>query len=127
MKTMKGKNEFTVVSTHFTTQNSTKGFAFTGNYSQTIKDTAQANNIALLDIEIRSIELANTLGEENWKDYWLAVDPIKFPYYKDRAGRLDKPDITHFQEKGAKAVAKLIAKEIRQTPKLKTLSDSTID
>jgi len=122
MKTLKGKNEFRVVSTHFTKQNSTKAFTFTGNYSQTIKDTAQANNTVLLDIEARTIELANTLGKDKWKDYWLAVDPQKYPYYKDRSGRLDKPDATHFQEKGAKAVAQLIAEEVHNTPELKELS-----
>jgi pectinesterase len=121
---MKGKDKFTVISTHLTKQNNTKGFAFIGNYSQTIKDTAQANSSILLDIETRSIELANRLGEDKWKDYWLAVDPAKYPYYKDRTGTLDKPDITHFQEQGAKAVAKLVADEIQKTPKLKALSES---
>ena len=124
VKTMKGKDKFTVISTHLTKQNNTKGFAFIGNYSQTIKDTAQANSSILLDIETRSIELANRLGEDKWKDYWLAVDPAKYPYYKDRTGTLDKPDITHFQEQGAKAVAKLVADEIQKTPKLKALSES---
>lgn len=117
-----GKIGFPVVHTHLTKQNKAKGYAYVGDYTQTIEDTARANNVPLLDIESATIKLANKVGEAHWKDYWLAVDPSVYPYYKGRTGRLDKPDTTHFQEKGANAVAKLVSQAISQSPTLQPLA-----
>ncbi|WP_421848670.1 pectinesterase family protein [Marinomonas sp.] len=124
VKNAKGKTGFPVASGHITKQNKDSGFAYFGDYIQTVKDTAKANNIVYLDLEARTIELANELGEPDWKSYWLAVDSAVYPYYKNRTGRLDKPDTTHFQEKGANAVAKLVIEEIKKQPELQELISS---
>ena len=56
-------------------------------------------------------------------EHWLAADPVKFPYYaKESSGTLDKPDTTHFQAPGARAVAAMVADGIRETPELRGLA-----
>jgi lysophospholipase L1-like esterase len=110
------KEGFPVVHQHLTQQNATNGFAFEGDYSQTVKDTAVANKVPLIDLEARTMAFANT-HEQDWKLYWLAVADIKtYPYYATQtSGIFDKPDTTHFQEKGARAVASMVAQGIRET------------
>ncbi|WP_392558908.1 SGNH/GDSL hydrolase family protein [Orbus mooreae] len=111
-----------VVSTHFTTNKS--GFRYWGNYSDTIKYTAQQNDISLIDLEQLSINFANQ-HQQDWQAYWLVVDPSdkRYPYYKTQtSGVISNPDITHFQEKGALAVAQLIVDAIKDNPNLKSLS-----
>lgn len=117
------KEGFPVVPNHFTTAVQGKGgIAFVGDYSQTIKDTARANKVPLIDIEARTIAFANA-HQADWKDYWLAADPAKYPYYaKESSGTLAKPDTTHFQEAGARAVAAMVAQSIKETPELADLA-----
>lgn len=117
------KEGFPVVPNHFTTLEQGKGgIAFAGDYSQTIRDTARANKLPLIDIEARTIAFANA-HEADWKSYWLAVDPAKYPYYaKEASGTLAKPDTTHFQEAGARAVAAMVAQGIKETPELTELA-----
>ena len=95
-----------------TTHTYSKG-KFPGDYSQTVRDTAKANGVALVDLDVRSMEFFNKIGEQGSLEYYLAVDPEKYPYYKNATGRGDKPDNTHMQEKGAVAVGGLIAQGIR--------------
>lgn len=117
------KQGFPVVPNHFTyVGQGSGGFAFVGDYSQTIKDTARANKLPLIDIEAKTIAFANA-HQADWKDYWLAADPAKYPYYaKESSGTLDKPDTTHFQEAGARAVAGMVAQGIKETPELAALA-----
>lgn len=117
------KEGFPVVPNHFTTLEQGKGgIAFAGDYSQTIRDTARANKLPLIDIEARTIAFANA-HEADWKNYWLAVDPAKYPFYaKESSGTLAKPDTTHFQEAGARAVAGMVAQGIKETPELSGLA-----
>ncbi len=112
-----------VVSQHLTRQNAASGYAFTGDYSQTIKDTARANSVPLIDLEAKTISFANTHAK-NWQDYWLVVgDTVKYPWYATQtAGIPAAPDTTHFQEAGARAVAALVAQGIRETPTLRLLA-----
>ncbi|CAG8998839.1 MAG: hypothetical protein CENE_00799 [Candidatus Celerinatantimonas neptuna] len=117
-----GQMGFPVVHGHSTFQNAQKGYAFVGNYSQTVKDTATENDVAVLDIESATIDLVNRLGESSWKDYWLAVDPVRYPHYLNRVGCWDLPDTTHFQIKGAYAVSELVANAICHHPALSELS-----
>lgn len=107
---------------HTTNKRSDGGYQFYGDYSQTVKDTAKANHVPLLDMQSRMIDAANKQGKDVWKTYWLAVDPDIYPYYKNRSGRLDKPDTTHFQEKGAETVAKLVIDEIKANSALSELA-----
>lgn len=113
-----------VVHSHFTTQNSKNGYAFVGDYSQTIKDTAVANGIPLIDLEAKSIAFANAHAAD-WTSYWLAVDPTdpRYPYYKTQtSGISTSPDTTHFQTAGAEAMADLVAGGIKETPALSSLA-----
>lgn len=95
-----------------TTHTYSKG-KFPGDYSQTVRDTARANGVALIDLDARSMEFYNKVGEQASLDYYLAVDPEKYPFYKNATGRRDKPDNTHMQEKGAEAVGSLVAQGIK--------------
>lgn len=95
-------------STHITS----KGLYY-GDYSQTIRDTAADNNVTLVDLDAVSIKFINSLGNDEWKQYWLAVDPAVYPYYAEGVtGNINNPDTTHFQEKGALKVCDLIIGEL---------------
>lgn len=110
-----------VAHTHYT--HNKEGFAFWGDYSNTIKQTAKTNNVALIDLEALSIEFANN-HKNDWQSYWLVIDPNdpRYPYYKTQSsGVIDHPDITHFQEKGALAIAKIIATAIKNDLKLQNM------
>ncbi|MCG8709458.1 pectin acetylesterase [Brenneria sp. 4F2] len=122
-----GKIGTPAVHNHLTKQNAEGGYAFIGDYSKTIKETAVANKVILLDIEPATIALANQGNSNHWKQYWLAVDPNRYPFYRNQVGSLTKPDATRFQRKGAIAVAVIVADAIRKTPELKTLADGLID
>ncbi|MFP9230283.1 pectin acetylesterase PaeY [Pectobacterium cacticida] len=126
VKTAEGKDGTPAVHTHFTKQNAENGYAFIGDYSQTIKNTAADNQTILLDIEPATIALANQGNRNHWKQYWLVVDPKKYPFYRNQPGSLSKPDTTHFQKKGAIAVAEIVADAIRQEPALAPLAKKLI-
>lgn len=112
-----------VVSQHLTRQNAGGGYAFTGDYSQTIRDTARANGVPLIDLEAKTIRFANAHAHD-WQNYWLVVaDTVQFPWYATQtAGTPAAPDTTHFQEKGARAMAALVAQGIKETPQLQALA-----
>ena len=112
-----------VVSQHLTRQNATGGYAFTGDYSQTIRDTARANGVPQIDLEAKTIRFANAHAHD-WQNYWLVVaDTVKFPWYATQtAGTPAAPDTTHFQEAGARAMAALVAQGIKETPQLQALA-----
>jgi lysophospholipase L1-like esterase len=96
---------------------------YVGDYSQTIRDTAKANGIALIDIDAKSIAFANSIGEPGWKEYWLAIDPAKYPFYKAGVtGNIDLPDSTHFQTNGASKIAGFVAEGIKANPELAPLA-----
>ena len=93
----------------------------------TITHTAKVNQVTLIDLESLSIDFANQ-HKDDWQSYWLVIDPIdpKYPYYKNQtSGVISNPDTTHFQEKGAQAIAKIIATAINNDPKLK--QDEVVD
>ncbi|MFA9438629.1 SGNH/GDSL hydrolase family protein [Uliginosibacterium sp. sgz301328] len=113
-----------VVPNHITEQNATGGFAFIGDYSQTVRDTARANDVPLIDIDARTVAFANAHASD-WKQYWLAIDPkdARYPYYATQSiGTLANPDTTHFQQPGAEAIAGMVADGIRDAPALNELA-----
>lgn len=99
-----GDDRRPVVSTHWTHQDGSRGFAYVGNYVQTIRDTATVHQVPLVDLEAKTIVFANAHADD-WTDYWLAAS-----------------DTTHFQERGARAVAALVAQGLRETPALRVLA-----
>lgn len=114
-----------VVSTHYTQKK--PGVLFSGNYADTVRYTAKKNNIPLIDLESLSINFANN-HKDNWQNYWLAIDPNdnRYPYYKtQKSGTTKSPDITHFQEQGAFAIATIIANAINRDPALQKMPISS--
>lgn len=85
-----------------------------GDYSQTIRDTAKANGVALIDLDQKSMDFFNKMGEAESLNYYLAVDPAKYPYYAGKTGARVKPDNTHLQEKGAEAIGGLVGQGIKE-------------
>ncbi|WP_038908758.1 pectin acetylesterase PaeY [Dickeya oryzae] len=122
VKNADGKNGTPAVHSHLTKQNKAGGYAFVGDYSQTIRDTASKNKVPLLDVETATLALANQGDGQQWQQYWLVVDPDRYPYYRNQAGSLTQPDTTHFQQKGAQAVAAIVADQIKATPSLRELA-----
>lgn len=117
-----GKQTTPVAPSHVTRQNDQQGYLFTGSYTQTIKDTARLNNVPLIDLEAASIRFANDVGTPGWQKYWLVVDPAVNSFYANGvAGSVQAPDGTHFQEKGAEAIARLVADEIMRASELSNL------
>lgn len=117
----KGGDTRPVVPQHITRPN--PAFAFVGDYSQTVKDTAKANGLPLIDLEAKTIQFANAHASD-WKNYWLVIsDTVKYPWYATQTdGTPAKPDTTHLQEAGANAFADLVAEGIKETPALKDLA-----
>ena len=124
IKNAQGQQSTPIVHSHFTKQNPNKGYLFTGDYTQTIKDTATANAVPLIDLEAASIQFVNGLATDEWKNYWLVVDPAINRFYANGvAGSTQAPDGTHFQKNGAEAMAELVAKEIKVNKELKKLAE----
>ncbi len=124
IKNAQGQQDTPVTHSHFTRQNAAGGYLFTGDYTQTIKDTATANAVPLIDLEAASIQFTNGLASNDWKNYWLVVDPAINSFYANGvAGSTQSPDGTHFQKKGAEAMAGLVAQEIKKNAELKELGE----
>ncbi|MFG0772202.1 pectinesterase family protein [Vibrio plantisponsor] len=107
---------------HTTAQNSDNGYRFFGDYTATVHQTAQANKVPLLDMQTSVIEMANNKAAGEWQNLWLAVDPNQYPYYQGKTGSIEKPDVTHFQKRGADAIADLVLEEIKAQKSLSKLS-----
>ncbi len=83
--------------------------AFPGDYAQTVRDTAKRLAVPLVDLDMLSMRYFNRMGEAASLDYFLAVDATTYPHYRKKLGSLEQPDNTHFQERGARALAQIIA------------------
>lgn len=95
-------------STHATTRDSSRA-RYLGDFSQTVRDTARANGVPLIDLERQTVAMANDAGEPGWKRLWLAADPADYPAWPAGAtGSIDTPDATHFQARGAARVADIV-------------------
>jgi hypothetical protein len=79
-----------------------------------VRDTAKANDVALVDLDAKSMVFYNKIGEAGSLDYFLAVDTTQYPYYVGKTGARNKPDNTHAQERGAEALAGLVAEGIKE-------------
>jgi lysophospholipase L1-like esterase len=124
IKNPDGQQGTPVVHSHLTKQNASNGYLFFGDYTQTIKDTAKKNQVALIDLEAKSIEFANSIGDVDWKNYWLVIDPEKYPYYANEvAGSTQLPDGTHFQKEGAYEMAELVLQSIKENSELTALAN----
>jgi lysophospholipase L1-like esterase len=86
-------------------------------YSASVRNTAMANGVSLIDLDMKSINFFTALPDpaEDSKKYFLILQPGVYPAYPAGAsGTSDKPDNTHFQEAGAEAMAGLVAEGIQE-------------
>ncbi len=124
IKNAKGEQSLPVVHSHFIHHGHDKNYRYVGDYTQTIKDTARTNNVPLIDLESKSIEFANNLGVDGWKNYWLVVDPGINSFYANAVpGSTQQPDGTHFQKEGAYTMAELVLMLIKSNPELSSLAE----
>jgi len=78
-------------------------------YSALVREVAIAQKVPLIDMDKKTQELLQQFGKENSKWLFLQLNAGEHPNYPD--GRNDN---THFNELGARLVAQLVLKEIRE-------------
>ncbi|WP_442590268.1 rhamnogalacturonan acetylesterase [Pedobacter sp. AW31-3R] len=77
-------------------------------YSGLLREVAAAQKVPLIDLDRKSIELYQKLGEEGSKLLFNHLQPGDHPNYPE-----GKVDNTHFNELGAREIAQLVLKEIK--------------
>lgn len=77
-------------------------------YSPLVKEVAKRLNVPLIDLDSKSLELYQQMGEENSKLLFNQDLPGEHPNYP--AGKIDN---THFNELGARKIAELVLAELR--------------
>lgn len=78
-------------------------------YSKLVRDVAAAEKVTLIDLDKKSQALYQQWGPEHSKLLFLQLKPGEYPNYPD-----GKDDNTHFNELGARLIAQLILKEIKE-------------
>ena len=78
-------------------------------YAQLVRDVANKGNVALIDLDKKSMELLQQTGAENSKFFFNYLKPGEHPNYPD-----GREDDTHFNELGARKIAELVLHEIQQ-------------
>ena len=79
-----------------------------GIYGELVKDVAAAAKVPLIDLQQLSVSLLQAYGVENSKLLFLHLEGGEHPNYPQ-----GKVDNTHFSELGAREIAQLVLKEIR--------------
>jgi lysophospholipase L1-like esterase len=77
-------------------------------YSRLVLEVAKDQNVPVIDLDKLSRELLQEFGEEDSKLLFLQLRPGEHPNYPD-----GKDDNTHFNELGARKMAQIVLKEIR--------------
>jgi DNA sulfur modification protein DndE len=80
-----------------------------GDYSGVVREVAEQMQAPLIDLHQSSRELIVSLGEERSKAIFLWVEPGKYARFPD-----GKEDNTHFSEYGARQIAGLVMKGIKE-------------
>lgn len=78
-------------------------------YSKLVRKVAADLKVPFIDLDVKSQELYQQLGEEPSKLLFLHLKPNEHPNYPD-----GKTDNTHFSELGARLVAQLVLAEMRK-------------
>ncbi len=78
-------------------------------YSALTREVASEQNVTLIDLDKKSIALYQQFGKENSKLLFLQLKPGEHPNYPD-----GRDDNTHFNELGARLIAQIVLKEIRE-------------
>jgi len=77
-------------------------------YTALVKEVAAATGVLFIDLDEKSRALYQQFGPENSKWLFLQLQPGEHPNYPD-----GKNDNTHFSELGARLIAQLVLKELR--------------
>lgn len=77
-------------------------------YSALVREIAKEQQVAFIDLDKKSQELYQKLGDEQSKLLFLWVEPGEHPNYPK-----GKQDNTHFNELGARKIAQLVLAEIQ--------------
>jgi lysophospholipase L1-like esterase len=77
-------------------------------YSPLVLDVAREQNVPVIDLDKLSRELLQEFGEDQSKLLFLQLSPGEHPNYPN-----GKDDNTHFNELGARKMAQIVLKEIR--------------
>lgn len=77
-------------------------------YSKLVREIAEEQKAAFIDLDKKSQELYQEMGEEHSKLLFLQLDSAEHPNYP-----LGKIDNTHFSELGARKIAQIVLAEVK--------------
>lgn len=83
-----------------------------GEYPEAVRRTAKERNVPLVDLKMASRQLYLSLGEEKTAELFVRLAPGEHPDFPN--GHDDK---THFNAEGAKTIAALVVKELKNDPR----------
>ncbi|MEO6314691.1 MAG: rhamnogalacturonan acetylesterase [Chitinophagaceae bacterium] len=78
-------------------------------YSAIVREVAKENNVVLIDLDKKSMALIQAWGVEKSANLFNHLAPGEHPNYPE-----GKDDNTHFNELGARIIAEIVLKEIRE-------------
>lgn len=78
-------------------------------YSALVKEVVMETGVLFIDLDEKSKALYQQFGPENSKLLFLQLQPGEHPNYPE-----GKNDNTHFSEMGARLIAQLVVKELKQ-------------
>ena len=78
-------------------------------YSDVVRKVATDNQVLLIDLDSKSMNLLQQYGPEKSKLLFLHLAPGEHPSYPD--GKIDN---THFNELGARLIAQLVLAEVER-------------
>jgi lysophospholipase L1-like esterase len=77
-------------------------------YSALVREVAKEQNVPLIDLDAKSMELYQKFGAKDSRLLFLQLKPGEHPNYPD-----GKEDNTHFNELGARLIAQIVLQGIR--------------
>ncbi|MFC6998909.1 rhamnogalacturonan acetylesterase [Rufibacter roseus] len=77
-------------------------------YSDIVRSVAQQNKVAFIDLDRHTQKLLEQFGEDKSKLLFMHLEPGQHPNYPE-----GKVDDTHFNELGAREVAQIVLREIK--------------
>lgn len=80
-----------------------------GKYPSAMRELGHDEHVTVIDLTAKSKKLFQQLGPEKTKELFMWVDPGTTPNFPRGV-----QDNTHFQDKGAKAIAKLVVEGIQE-------------
>lgn len=78
-------------------------------YSAFVKEVATNENVFCIDLDTKSRELYQQMGQHDSKLLFLQLKPGEHPNYPD-----GKDDNTHFTELGARLIAQIVLRELKE-------------